>query len=226
MRLFELAGRDPDLLFSPYCWRTRFALAHKGLAAETVPWRFTEKQRLAFAGASRVPVLEDGVRTVHDSWHIALYLDAAYPDRPPLFPGGAHAHARFIRAWADGVLNAGLGRLIVADIPALLDEPDHGYFVESREQRFGMKLAEFCAGRETGVAAFRATLAPLRTVLQEAPWFGGDAPDYADYILAGSFMWARAVSRFAVLADDDPVAAWFGRVLDLFDGMGRKAKTV
>src|SRR5208283_3224579 len=107
-------------------------------------------------------------------------LDEAYPDRPPLFPGGGHAHARFIRAWADGVLNAGLGRLIVADIPALL---------------------------------------------QEAPWFGGDAPDYADYILAGSFMWARAVSRFAVLADDDPVAAWFGRVLDLFDGMGRKAKT-
>jgi glutathione S-transferase len=226
MRLYELAGRDPELLFSPYCWRTRFALAHKGLSAETAPWRFTEKDRIAFAGASKVPVLEDGERTVHDSWTIALYLDETYPDRPALFPAGAHAHARFIRAWADSALATGLARLIVADIPALLDDPDHGYFVESREQRFGMKLAEVCAGRETDVAAFRATLGPLRTVLKEAPWFGGNEPDYADYILAGSFMWARAVSRFAVLADDDPVAAWFGRVLDLFDGMGRKAKTV
>jgi hypothetical protein len=31
------------------------------------------------------------------------------------------------------------------------------------------------------------------------------------------------VSRFAVLTDDDPVAGWFERCLDLFDGLGRKA---
>jgi glutathione S-transferase len=43
MILYDLAGADPDLRFSPFCWRTRFALAHKGLPVETIPWRFTEK---------------------------------------------------------------------------------------------------------------------------------------------------------------------------------------
>ena len=40
IRFFDLAGADPDIRFSPNCWRIRMALAHKGLDAETVPWRF------------------------------------------------------------------------------------------------------------------------------------------------------------------------------------------
>ena len=47
--MHDLAGADPALRFSPYCWRTRMALAHKGLAVETIPWRFTEKAALAFS---------------------------------------------------------------------------------------------------------------------------------------------------------------------------------
>ena len=50
--LYELVGRD-DLRFSPYCWRTRFALAHKGLEFETVPVRFADKQPIAFSGEER-----------------------------------------------------------------------------------------------------------------------------------------------------------------------------
>ncbi|MFX8608809.1 glutathione S-transferase N-terminal domain-containing protein, partial [Acinetobacter baumannii] len=80
-KLFELCGREPGRLFSPYCWRSRMALAHKGLAVETVPWRFTETGRLAFAGSKTVPVLVDGDTAVADSAAIAEHLDAAYPDR-------------------------------------------------------------------------------------------------------------------------------------------------
>ena len=36
------------------------ALAHKGLAVETIPWRFTDKAALAFSGQERVPVIRDG----------------------------------------------------------------------------------------------------------------------------------------------------------------------
>ena len=56
LRLYDLAGADPDRCFSPYCWRTKLALAHKGLVAETVPWRFTDKDVIAFSGQGRVPV--------------------------------------------------------------------------------------------------------------------------------------------------------------------------
>ena len=49
--------------FSPYCWRTKFALAHKGIPVETVPWRFTDKAALAFSGQDKVPALRDGGST-------------------------------------------------------------------------------------------------------------------------------------------------------------------
>ena len=39
----------------------------------------------------------------------------------------------------------------------------------------------------------------------------------------GAFMWARIVSPLALLEADDPVHAWRERMLDLFDGMGRRA---
>lgn len=37
LKLYELVGTDAARPFSPYCWRTRMALAHKGLTAESLP---------------------------------------------------------------------------------------------------------------------------------------------------------------------------------------------
>src|SRR5690242_9437421 len=87
--MYDLAGAETDRRFSPFCWRARMALAHKGLAVDTVPWRFTEKDELPKPNAGRVPVIVDGGRVVHDSTAIADYLETRYPDRPPLFGGEA-----------------------------------------------------------------------------------------------------------------------------------------
>ena len=90
--IYDLAGAEADRRFSPFCWRSKMALAHKGLAVETVPWRLTEKDRLPQPNAGRVPVIVDGERVVHDSTAIADYLEERYPDRPSLF-GGASGRA-------------------------------------------------------------------------------------------------------------------------------------
>ena len=82
IRLNDLAAAEDDRRFSPYCWRVRMALAHKRLDVETVPWRFSEKDAIAFSGQGSVPVLVDGQTVVHDSWAIAEYLDETYPQRP------------------------------------------------------------------------------------------------------------------------------------------------
>ena len=133
-KLYDLAGADPQRRFSPYCWRTKLALAHKGIEVETIPWRFTEKDVIGFSGQGRVPVLIDGDTVVFDSWAIANYLEDTYPDRPSLFGGaGGRALARFVNSWADTVQLAGMIRLVVADIHAHVDEKDKGYFRESRE---------------------------------------------------------------------------------------------
>ena len=219
-QLYELAGEDPARRFSPFCWRARMALAHKGLDAEVVPWRFTEGQRLTFADTDKVPVLVDGETVVHDSTAIAAYLDDAYPHAPALFHGDAAAR-RFVVAWTNSALHPALIRLIVSDIPAVLDAKARQYFITSREQRFGMSLAEVTAGREARLPEFRALLAPLRLVLAEQPFLGGVEPDYADYAVFGAFQWARCTSPLRLLEPSDAVHDWRERMLDLFGGLAR-----
>ncbi len=224
LRLFDLAGADPARRFSPYCWRTRLALAHKGLAVETVPWRFTEKAAIAASGQGRVPVLVDGERWIADSWVIAEYLEEHYPERPSLFGGGAgRALSRFYSTFADALGGGAIFRFVARDILDHVHERDREYFRRSREERLGMTLEAFVAEREARLPAFRESLMPLRLVLKAQPFLGGEAPLYADYALFGPFQWARCISAFEVLASDDPVRLWRDRLLDRFDGLGRRA---
>src|SRR5438132_702894 len=117
--LYDLAGAEDDRRFSPYCWRIRMALKHKGLEFETVPWRFTEKEAIA----------------------------------------------------------------------------PHGSSTE-----------------------------PLRPVLAQNRCLAGHGPGFADYILFGTFQWARVVSPIRLLELDDPLYAWRERMLDLFGGYARQAR--
>lgn len=224
--MHDLAGADPALRFSPYCWRSRMALAHKDLPLRTIPWRFTDKQALAFSGQDRVPVIKDGNKVVADSWAIATYLEERYDDRPSLFGCEAgHAHARFINIWADTVMLPGIARMVVRDVFDILDPKDRAYFRKSREERFGMKLEQVQADREQHLPALRGSWEPVRSVLRNQEWLGGDdGPTYADYIIFSGLQWARCVSRFELLAQDDPIAGWMERMLDLFGGLARSAK--
>jgi glutathione S-transferase len=217
IQLFELAGADPRRRFSPYCWRSRLALAHKGLDVETVVWRFTDKYAIAKSGQGRVPVLIDADKVVWDSWTIAEYLEDTYSDRPSLFGGTAARHlTRFINSWTDLTVNAALVRMLLTDIFAHLDEKDRQYFRASREKRFGMPLEQVVADRDTKVVGFRESLETVRSALSAQPYLSGPDPRYADYILFGSFMWARSISSFRILMQDDPVHAWRERMLDRF----------
>jgi glutathione S-transferase len=223
--LYDLAAADDKRRFSPYCWRIKMALAHKELEVETVPWRFTEKDVIAFSGQGRVPVLVDGDKVVADSWAIANDLEDRYPDRKSLFGDvSAHSTTLFVASWADGVLQPAIAQFILADIYAHLHEKDKVYFRESREKRVGTTLEKFCANREERVVHFRTTvLAPLRPPLTSKPFLGGSDPTYADYALFGAFQWARATSPFKLLKPNDPVAAWRERMLDLYGGLARNS---
>ena len=224
LKLFELVGTDAARPFSPYCWRTRMALAHKGLGAESIPWRFTEKDAISPHNSEKVPVLLDGDRSVADSWVIANYLEDTYPDHPSLFGGeGGRAIARMLNWWGDIAVIGGMFPLIVADIVEHLRPVDQVYFRQSREARLGKPLEQVVANRDSNVDSFRKGLDPMRLTLKTQPFLGGAAPNYADYIVFGGFQWARAVSSFALLKPDDPVHAWRETMLDAFDGMARKS---
>lgn len=217
-----------DLVFaedrrpSPFCWRAKLALKHKGLKWRDEPCGFTDKEKIAFAQSQTFPVIHDGTMVIKDSWAIATYLDQAYPDKP-LMPDPAYA--RFVNGWADTVVNPAIFPIVVADLVDRVRPQDRDYIVESRGKRLGTTdFSSFQAkAREKGVVAFRATLEPARRVLKEQPFLSGAAPAYPDYILLGSLMWPRTLSPLALLEADDPVHAWRDRMFDLFDGYAGKA---
>jgi glutathione S-transferase len=224
IKLYDLAGAEDDRRFSPYCWRIKMALAHKGLEFETIPWRFTEKEAIAFSGQGLVPVLVDGSATIYDSWRIALYLDEAYPERPLLMDSEQARGAIFVfKHWCERSIHPSIFQVIILDLFANLHSKDKIYFRESREKRLGMTLEAYGADRTGALEKLHNALAPLRPVLTDQLFIGGSSPSFADYILFGAFQWARVMSSTSLLDPNDSTYLWRERMLDLNGCIARRA---
>lgn len=81
-KLYDLAGAEDDRRTSPYCWRIRFALAHKGLEYQCVPWRRVEKDLIAFSRQDLVSLLH----LLHSDKALTLSTDSMSYD---VLPKGA-----------------------------------------------------------------------------------------------------------------------------------------
>lgn len=227
MKLYELCGADRDVRFSPFVWRAIMCLHHKGLAFDRVPLQFLEIPETLETEAKKVPVLLDGDKQVDDSLAIALYLEEAYPDKPLFVPvevPQAGTGLKDINSWVDRTVCAGLFPMLALDIHDCLEPEGQAYFRKTREIRINKTLEAARAERDTHVHKYRQSLEPLREGLKEQPYFSGRAPAWFDYCVFGGFQWARIVSDYAVLLEDDPLYAWRERMLDLFGGVARTAK--
>ena len=155
MRLFELCGKDKNLSFSPFVWRTKMALAHKGLAYDSVYCNFTDKEAFAKAQSKTVPVLEDKGVWVGDSWKIACYLEDNYADRPSLFDGdGGRALALFMNNWAVYHLVGPMFKVLAPQIPQHLTAEDDEYFRATREKFFGHPIDDLIPHTDENTAIF------------------------------------------------------------------------
>ncbi|MGB7336234.1 MAG: glutathione S-transferase family protein [Salaquimonas sp.] len=221
--LYELVGKDSSRPFSPHCWKARMALAHKKLDYDVVPVGFTRISEIENGGQTIVPVIRHGDRLVSDSFTIATYLRDAYPDRGPgLFDGkGSVPLTRFVESWTQTQLHSWIIKWAALDIYNMLSEEDQAYFRKKREAAFGTTLEVFVEGRENSLDKLKAALMPLRVLLKNQDFIGGDHPIFADYIPFGAFQWLRICSGLQMMDKGDPVMAWFERMLDLHDGLGR-----
>jgi glutathione S-transferase len=223
IEFFELAGADPAVRFSPYCWRIRMALAHKGVAVRLVPWHFGDRKLPG--GTKQVPVMVDDGEVIAGSSDIAFHLENAYQNGPSLFGGeGGEAHAGFIVAWTDTALIPALLPILAPDILALIKPSAQVEFREARERRIGMSFETARTRRPSLIAAAQKIMAPLRRAVQEAEFLGGAEPSYADYTVFGAFQWARCINGAELLEPEDPIAIWRDTILDLFGGLARNAK--
>ena len=209
---------------SPFVWRTKYALKHKGFDIDIVPNGFTGIKELTNGFSDRLPVIVDDGHWVKDSWEIAEYLDATYPDRPMLFMGESHKIlTKFIDQWAWATAIHPWFSCYILDYHDLSHERDRAYVRESREQLFlqGRKLEDVQAGREERLPTIPPLLEPLRVLLKDTPWLGGESPNYTDYCILAVFLWTASVAKIPPLHDDDPLKDYIDRGFDLYGGLGR-----
>ena len=209
---------------SPFVWRTKYALAHKGFDIDIVPGGFTGILERTGGHSERVPVIVDDGEWVLDSWVIAEYLDEKYPDRPMLFEGpGMKVLTKFIDGWLWRTAIGPWFRCYILDYHDLSLPQDQEYVRWSREQWFlgGQKLEEVQAGREDRLPLVPPQLEPLRQLLRDTRWLGGDTPNYADFSALATFLWTASVARTPPLTEDDPLRDWLDRGFDLYGGLGR-----
>jgi glutathione S-transferase len=211
-------GRRP----SPFSWRVRYALAHKGIPVEYRTARFADVETIrSLSGQDKTPIVIDGDTVVHDSWNIAVHLEERYPGQPSLFGGGiGHGLTRQINIWSDNVLSPAIRRLISADFIYVLAPEDRPYFRRSREAQFGMTLEAYCASRERWMAEFELVIAPLAQTLSEQDYICGAAPAYADYLLFSVFQYARLGSPHEIVPPGSAVRRWRDRLVGCFDQLG------
>ncbi|MBG56223.1 MAG: glutathione S-transferase [Deltaproteobacteria bacterium] len=221
IKMYDLAGADENRRFSPYCWRIRMALAHKGLEVEYLPWHFVEKDKIKFSGQGKVPVLIDGSNTIADSWEISKYLESTYPERPSLKMD--NGEVMFIKFWTETVLHPEILKLLVLDIHDNLSPEDQPYFRETREKRFGLTLEQVVVNRQERLPRIQKILTPLRSTLSKQKYLSGETPGFSDYIVFGAFQWARCMSGFLILNADDIIYKWRDKMLNMHEGLALSA---
>lgn len=209
---------------SPFSWRIRYALAHKGVPVDFVTTRFAEVGRIRrLSGQDKVPIVEDDGQVIHDSWNIAMHLEDRYPDHPSLFGGPiGKGLTRSWNIWSDTVLSHAIRPLIWADFIWCLDPGDRPYFRQSREAAAGHSLEDFRTDRPGRLAAFQTAAAPLEQILSEQPFLAGEAPAYADYLVFSVFQYARLGSPHEILGEASAIRRWRDAIAGMFDGLGNR----
>jgi glutathione S-transferase len=222
IRLYELV-LDNGQSASPFVWRIRYALAHKGISCESIPVGFTEIPRLFGGRFKTVPVIENGDTVLAESWDIAEYLDRAFAGPPQLFAAPAElAMVRLTEAWLSAEILRKMFGVYVLDVFNAARPEDRAYFRQSREKFLkGTTLEDFTADRASRLPALRDALMPLRAHLSHFPYLGGCTPNYADYIVLGAFLWVASVSTLPMLTRNDALRDWIERGFDLYGGLGR-----
>ena len=152
------------------------ALRHKQLDVQYRPILLTDKESIAFSGGTTVPVIRDGDTVMRDSWSIAEYLEATYPDRPSLFGGDTgQALARLANNWVDRTVLAAAFPLLSIDALAVQHQADRPYFTGLIERLCGAGTAELREQQPGNAKRLAKAVDPARATLKRQAYLSGDS---------------------------------------------------
>lgn len=224
IEFYELAAENTDIKFSPFVWRTRMALLHKGVEFESIAWQFKDRDTKEH---KTVPAIYDNGKMVSDSWEIAKYLDAQYPDKPMLMKDAeAEAHAQLVSNICNAMLFGTAVSMAIYPVSQIIDDESAAYFIETREAKFGKKLVDLNnEDKDAAKATLAKGLGVFEATLGTSDYLGGDSPTYADYTLFGVLKWIDVVA-YRPVDESTNVGKWFDRISAMYDGDAAKAPTV
>ncbi|THU93556.1 hypothetical protein K435DRAFT_840204 [Dendrothele bispora CBS 962.96] len=201
--------------WSPNTWKTRYSLNYKRLPFKTVWIEYPDiEPTLKAAGIiSNTKPKPDGSPTwtvpaiwdpktqtgLTESFFIAEYLDATYPDLPRLIPQGTRT---LQKAWVQafwGKLQADT-QFVCPKTTWELNEPSDRYYREMILKWNGMSMEELYPKgekRETEWKKLEMEFGEINKWFAEGsdggPFVMGDQVSFADFALAGSILWFRVV---------------------------------
>lgn len=220
IKLWDLAGHEDHKRFSPYCWCIKMVIKHKRLELTTIPWRFTEKEEIAFSGQTLVPVIQDGDRVVNDTWKIAEYLEQTYQQADALWGNEvAKGLSLFSKIWIEQTIFPLIFKLIAKDVYRALHPKDKDFFQALVLSRTGFTVDQYSDTSPSAIKNFRDALEPVRTTLENQPYLSGSHPSFTDYLLFGVFKWGEVVSDIPLLEETDPLYEWRRRISERFPNL-------
>lgn len=201
--LYDLPSKGRCHCWSYNPWKTRAALNFKGIPYTTEWLEYPDVgAKLKEAGVPpneaggpdyTIPAvkLADG-RVIMDSIKIAPELEKIYPE-PPLQLDSPY----FQKAHDIVVKMGGLRPLLLPRVPVrLLPERSKEYYDRTREVQFGMTLSELEKSEKAQNAWKYAEpgFQELKSLLGEneaGPFFMGQTPSYADFVVVGFFQFLK-----------------------------------
>ncbi|CAL1712297.1 unnamed protein product [Somion occarium] len=213
---YDIPGKHPKYKgWSPNTWKTRYALAFKGLPFKTEWVEYPDIESVSKElGVNPTGTKKDGSplytlpliydpntkTTVVDSLEIARYLDKAYPDAPALFPKNTRTLQTAFLAAIGAIVMGPLFTTIILATCNNLNPRSAEYFRSTREDLFGKKLEEHVPEGGEGTKRWKETQEAFNKL---ASWLDanegsgafvmGETISYADIDIASRLIWTKIV---------------------------------
>ncbi|KAI9927819.1 hypothetical protein AWENTII_012532 [Aspergillus wentii] len=175
--------------------------------------------------------------TIMDSLPIASYIDQVYPS-PPLFPS---VDASFALTLAVGKIVGKVASkgfvLIEPRVVDILDPRGREYFIKTRSALFGQPLSEVRPRDAASVRAITDAAKREMDILaqmlrgrlgKKGPFFEGEKPGYADFIVVAFLVWCERVDKEFHLAlmsvGSGEFKALYDACLPWVEGQGEEKK--
>ena len=212
--LYDLSGKD-NIRFSPPCWNVKLCLIHNNIDFDTIPIRFTEKEKISFSNQTLLPIIKYNEEIISDSWNIFVWLNDKIKEIKLIPNEQTRVFSQFLYFWTSKSLLPLIFKLIANDIPKILDEEDRQYFIKTREDRLKKPLESLLSDKEKSRKQLFQSLITFEKILANYRFFNGNNLGLPDFIFFGNFMWAEKCSSENIFENLPNIHKWYSKIKKL-----------